>query len=92
MFLKIYFFIRLKIPNYTGYRFIVPGYPKYIFGKGDEINMKKLFWKCFFETGKIDMYLLYKEYEKEEKTKQIYQIDDQTQSFQSSNHRKGWIG
>ncbi|WP_143402844.1 YqzL family protein [Garciella nitratireducens] len=54
--------------------------------------MKKLFWKCFFETGKIDMYLLYKEYEKEEKTKQIYQIDDQTQSFQSSNHRKGWIG
>lgn len=31
--------------------------------------MKDLFWKSFCETGKIDMYLLYKEYEEEEELK-----------------------
>ncbi|MCR1897865.1 YqzL family protein [Irregularibacter muris] len=28
--------------------------------------MKKVFWESFYETGKIDMYMLYKEFGQEE--------------------------
>lgn len=31
--------------------------------------MKDLFWKSFCETGRVDIYLLYKEYEEAEELK-----------------------
>lgn len=53
--------------------------------------MKNLFWECFCETGKIDMYLLYKEYEEGEKNQEIYEME-QTQSSQVQSDLEGSIG
>lgn len=54
-------------------------------------TVKNLFWECFCETGKIDMYLLYKEYEEEEKNQEIYEME-QTQSSQVQGDEEGSIG
>lgn len=44
--------------------------------------MKDLFWKSFCETGRIDMYLLYKEYEEELELEENIFIIEQPQSSQ----------
>ena len=37
--------------------------------KGGGIMMKNIFWESFCETGRIDMYMLYKEFGQEQNLK-----------------------
>lgn len=44
--------------------------------------MEKLFWECFNDTGRLDMYLLYKEFKQKQET-QNYNENKCQQSFQA---------